>query len=161
MKEVQGPQGRGRRTSFLVTGFSIKVKCVNLGKFPNESKSANSATLFAVRTSVVRFGSDEASVGWICLMRLRARSSVWRRGNSGKFANDEISLSVKSIASWSCNRQHRRRNVTARETQRGTNPPWQCPNSQSPGSCALYVSNANMISIKLISKCSICSFQVM
>lgn len=34
--------------------------------------------------------------------RLRARSRVLSLGESGKFASALISLSVKSIASWSC-----------------------------------------------------------
>lgn len=50
-------------TSFLVTGFSIKTKCVNLFKPLSGSKSANSVILFAVKTTVDKFGSDEASVG--------------------------------------------------------------------------------------------------
>lgn len=70
-------------------------------RFRSGSRSANSAILFDVKTSADRLGSDEASVGWICLMRLRARSRVWRRGKKGKFPRDEMSLSVKSIASWS------------------------------------------------------------
>src|SRR5436190_6500681 len=51
---------------------------------------------------VVRFGRDDAIDGWICETRLRARRRVRRRGEYGKFESEEISLSVKSMASWSC-----------------------------------------------------------
>jgi hypothetical protein len=45
-------------TSFLVTGFSIKDKCVSFGKFRRGSRSASSATLLLLSTSVDRFGID-------------------------------------------------------------------------------------------------------
>lgn len=84
-----------------MTGLSSRVKCVNCGRFCNGSKSANSVTLFDVSTNVVRLGTEEDNVGWICLMRFRARKRVWRRGKKGKFPRREMELSVKSIASWS------------------------------------------------------------
>lgn len=60
-----GNQHLGLReyTSFLVTGFSSRLKCVNLGNVLSGSRSASSAKLFAVRTRVVRFGSEVARVG--------------------------------------------------------------------------------------------------
>ena len=87
-------------TSFLVTGFSSSVKCVSFVRFLSGSRSASSATLFAVRTRVDRFGIEVAMEGWMCETRLRARSKVRRRGENGKFERDEMLLSVKSIASW-------------------------------------------------------------
>ena len=91
----------GRPTSFLVTGLSSNDRCVSLVKCLKVSKSANSARLFCVRIRHVRFGIEFASVGWMLVMRLRASSRVCSRGDSGKFARAEMSLSVKSIASWS------------------------------------------------------------
>lgn len=93
--------GTGTRTSFLVTGFSIKTTCVSLANPRRGSKSANSAILFAVSTRFSRFGIEDANDGWIWFTRLRASSNVRRRGKWGKFAREEMSLSVKSIASWS------------------------------------------------------------
>lgn len=88
-------------TSFRVTGFSINTTCVSLAKFCNGSRSANSAMLFAVSTSVSRFGIEVANVGWMWFTRLRASNSVRKRGKKGKFESEERSLSVKSIASCS------------------------------------------------------------
>lgn len=51
---------------------------------------------------VVRFGMDVARVGWMCVRRFRASRRVRRRGKYGKFEREEMSLSVKSMASWSC-----------------------------------------------------------
>ena len=45
-------------TSFLATGFSIKDKCVSFVNFCKGSRSASSATLLLLSTSVVRFGID-------------------------------------------------------------------------------------------------------
>ena len=87
------------RTSFLVTGLSSSDRCVSLVKCLSVSKSASSARLFWVRMRHVRFGMEFARVGCRLVMRLRARSSVCSRGDSGKFPRVEISLSVKSIAS--------------------------------------------------------------
>ena len=67
--------------------------------FRRGSRSASSAMLFDVRTSVVKFGIDAARLGWICVIRFLAKSSVERRGESGKLPMAEMSLSVKSIAS--------------------------------------------------------------
>ena len=63
-------------TSFLVIGFSKSTICVNFGKLRRGSKSASSVTLFECSTNVLRFGIEEASEGWICLIRLRARRRV-------------------------------------------------------------------------------------
>jgi hypothetical protein len=91
-------------TSFLVTGFSNSTKCVNFVRFRNGSRSANSAILFAVRTSVVKPGIEFARLGWICRTRFLARRSMRSRGKNGKLPSEEMSLSVKSIASWSWGR---------------------------------------------------------
>lgn len=88
-----------KRTSFLVTGFSINTKCVNRVNVASTSRSANSAKLFEVRTKVERLGREFARVGWMLETRLRARRSVRNRGDSGKLPSSCISLSVKSMAS--------------------------------------------------------------
>ncbi len=88
-------------TSFLVTGFSSRLKCVSRWKFRSGSRSASSAKLFDVRTRVVRFGIEVARLGCMVLMRLRARSRVCRRWERGKLEREAMSLSVKSMASWS------------------------------------------------------------
>lgn len=54
---------RATPTSFRVTGFSSKLKCVNLARFRNGSRSASSEMLFDVKTNVVKFGKDVASAG--------------------------------------------------------------------------------------------------
>ncbi len=96
-----------RRTSFLVTGLSSKLRCVNLPKCLSVSRSASSARLFCVRIRHVRFGIEVASVGWMLVMRLRARRRVCRRGERGKLERVAMSLSVKSMASWSCSQAAR------------------------------------------------------
>lgn len=93
-------------TSLRVTGFSSRVRCVSRGKLRKESKSASSARLFEVRTRVVRFGIEWARVLCMLLTRLRARRSVCNRGESGKLEMVVMSLSVKSIASWSYLHKH-------------------------------------------------------
>lgn len=57
--------------------------------------------LFDVRIKVVRLGIDLEMVGCMLLTLLRAKRSVCSRGESGKLEIELISLSVKSIASWS------------------------------------------------------------
>ena len=84
-----------------MTGFSNKERCVSRGKFLSASRSASSAKLLDVRIKVVRFGIEFASVACMLLSRLRARSRVRRRSESGKLARAVMSLSVKSMASWS------------------------------------------------------------
>lgn len=74
---------------------------MSLGKLRSASRSASSAKLLEVRIRVVRFGNEFASVGWMLLTLLRARRSVRRRGESGKLERAVMSLSVKSMASWS------------------------------------------------------------
>lgn len=88
-------------TCFRVTGFSSKERCVSRGNFRSGSRSASSATLFDVRTRVVRLGIEFARVACILLTLLRARRSVCNRGDKGKLEMAVMSLSVKSIASWS------------------------------------------------------------
>lgn len=88
-----------QHTSFLVTGFSMRTKCVNLWNELNTSKSANSVKLLAVKTRVVRLGREFASEGWILEIRLRASNRVCNRGDRGKFPKSWMSLSVKSMAS--------------------------------------------------------------
>ena len=74
---------------------------MSLGNPLSASRSASSAKLLDVRTKVVRLGSELASVGWMLLTLFRARRSVRNRGESGKLARAVMSLSVKSMASWS------------------------------------------------------------
>ena len=90
------------RTSLLVTGFSNKLRCVSRGNFPSISKSASSAKLLDVSIRVVRLGRLFGTRGSIVLIRFLARRSVCSRGESGKLDRAVMSLSVKSIASWSC-----------------------------------------------------------
>lgn len=71
------------------------------GKCLSTSKSASSAKLLDVRIRVVRFGRDAARVGCMVVILLRARRRVRRRGERGKLARAVMSLSVKSMASWS------------------------------------------------------------
>ncbi len=71
------------------------------GKLLSGSRSASSARLLAVRISVVRLGREAARVGWMLVMRLRARRRVRRRGERGKLERAAMSLSVRSRASWS------------------------------------------------------------
>lgn len=88
-------------TSLLVTGFSNKLRCVSRGNFPSTSKSASSARLLDVSIRVVRLGRLFATRGSIVLIRFLANRSVCSRGERGKFDRAVMSLSVKSIASWS------------------------------------------------------------
>ena len=90
---------KGKLTSFLQTGFSMHTRWVKFLNPPSGSRSANSLKLFAVNTSVVRFGIDFASVGWMEDKRLRASSRVLKRGESGMFERIWMSLSVRSMAS--------------------------------------------------------------
>lgn len=92
---------RASRTSRLVTGFSSSDTWVSREKFLSTSRSASSAKLFEVRIKVVRFGRELARVGCMLLTRFRASRRVCNRGLSGKFDSAVMSLSVKSIASWS------------------------------------------------------------
>lgn len=71
------------------------------GKFLSASKSASSAKLLDVRIKVVRFGNEVASVDCMLLSLFRARRSVRSRGERGKLERAVMSLSVKSMASWS------------------------------------------------------------
>ena len=89
------------RTSFLVTGFSNKLRCVRRGNFPSTSRSASSAKLLDVSIRVVRFGRLWGTRGSIVLIRFRASRRVCSRGVRGKLERAVMSLSVKSIASWS------------------------------------------------------------
>ena len=49
----------------------------------------------------MRFGRELARVDCMLLIRFRASNSVCSRGLSGKFVSVVMSLSVKSMASWS------------------------------------------------------------
>ncbi len=135
------------RTSFLVTGFSNNTRCVNFVRPRRGSKSASSAMLFAVKTSVERLGIEFEMFDWICRTRFLARRSVCNRGKNGKLPSEEMSLSVKSIASWSCPRTttisiHSFISRPRYERQgRWLGLPWQYPGSQLRGSCALNDSN--------------------
>ena len=89
------------RTSFLVTGFSNRLRCVSRGNFPSTSRSASSAKLLDVSIRVVRLGRLLGTRGSIVLTRFLARRSVCRRGERGKLERAVMSLSVKSMASCS------------------------------------------------------------
>ena len=89
------------RTSRLVTGLSSNERCVSREKFRSGSRSASSAKLLEVRVRVVRLGREVASVDWMLLSLLRARRRGRRRGERGKLERAVMSLSVKSMASWS------------------------------------------------------------
>lgn len=93
------PPDRWEHTSFLVTGFSNNDRCVSLLNLLNGSRSASSLRLFAASASTCKFGIEFARVDWMVETRLRARSSVLRRSESGKLPSCWMSLSVKSIAS--------------------------------------------------------------
>ena len=88
-------------TSFLVTGFSNKLRCVRRGNFPSTSRSASSAKLLDVSIRVVRLGRLLGTRGSIVLIRFLASRRVCRRAERGKLERAVMSLSVKSIASWS------------------------------------------------------------
>ena len=89
------------RTSRLVTGLSSNERCVSREKFRSGSRSASSAKLLEVRIKVVRFGREVGSVDWMLLSLLRATRRVRSRGERGKLERAVMSLSVKSMASWS------------------------------------------------------------
>ena len=72
-------QGQAR-TSLLVTEFPINDRYTSCLKPASGSKSASSAILFLVRTSVRRFGMLDERLGWMLEMRFCARKSVRRRG---------------------------------------------------------------------------------
>ena len=75
---------------------------MSLGNVDSASRSASSVISLAVSTNVVRFGIEFASDDCMLDIRFRARRSVCNRGDSGKFPNTCMSLSVKSIASSGC-----------------------------------------------------------
>ena len=131
-------------TSLRVTGFSSRVRCVSRGKLRKGSKSASSARLFEVRTRVVRFGIELARVLCMLLTRLRARRSVCNRGESGKLEMAVMSLSVKSIDSWSYSHKH---SWKGGRSEHERCRPSQRPDSQYWVSCGLQVSI--MISMEL------------
>jgi hypothetical protein len=87
-------------TSLRATGFSITDRCVSRANLLRGSRSASSATLLLLSTSVVRFGIDWNRFGCMLVIRFLARSRVDSLGDSGKFVIEVISLSVKSMASW-------------------------------------------------------------
>lgn len=84
-----------------MTGLSSNERCVSRERFRSGSRSASSAKLLEVRVKVVRLGREVASVGWMLLSRLRARRRERSRGERGKLERAVMSLSVKSMASWS------------------------------------------------------------
>lgn len=155
-----------RLTSLRVTGLSSTLRCVNRPSRRNGSRSASSAMLFCVRTRFVRLGVDRASAGAMCATRLRASSSVRSRGEKGILEMETMSLSVKSIASWSWT--HRSRQSPARSSVgrvRGELLPHQMlltratPRFSSAGIlCPICRFPIGSISTELLVKCSICSF---
>jgi hypothetical protein len=88
-----------RLTSFLTTGFSIKDRWTNFGNLLRGSKSASSATLLLLRTSVLRLGIDWNRFGCMFVILFLASSRVDSLGLRGKFVIEVMSLSVKSMAS--------------------------------------------------------------
>ena len=122
---------------------------MSLGKFLSGSKSASSAKLLEVRIREVRFGNEFASVGCMLLTLFRASRSVRNRGERGKLERAVMSLSVKSMASWSysdCSAtdvsvqfrtwQGKRKGGRAGK-RRGRDELSQRPNSQLRVSCVL------------------------
>ncbi len=140
-----------------MTGFSSSDRCVSFVNLLKTSRSASSAKLFCVRIKAVRFGIEAASVGCMLLTRLRARRRVCRRGERGKLERVLMSLSVKSIASWSYSRncQHSERAFS------GALGVTDLCNAQVLNRGYFVACNfSKMISMELIPKCSICSFQL-
>lgn len=90
------------RTSFPATGHPTRLTCVSFMNPCKGSRSASSERLFCVSTSVLRFGMLFDRLGCILAIRLRAHSRVCNRGESGKLERVAMSLSVKSMDSWSC-----------------------------------------------------------
>ena len=88
-------------TSLLATGFSTSETCVSFVKSLSGTRSASSLTLFCVKTSVLSLGMLFAKLGWMLATRFRAHKSVCSRSICGKFASVAMSLSVKSMHSWS------------------------------------------------------------
>lgn len=86
-------------TSFFVTGFSNRLRCVNAPQPVNPSRSASSLTWLLVKTRVVRFGSCSAIFLSTFCIRLRAHSNVFSLGDRGKLEMVAMSLSVRSMAS--------------------------------------------------------------
>lgn len=84
-----------------MTGLSNRLKWVNRVQCLRVSRSASSLKLFDVKINVLRFGTEVARVDWMLFMRLRAKSRVCNLGERGKLERALISLSVKSMASWS------------------------------------------------------------
>lgn len=131
------------------------MSLVNLLK---TSRSASSAKLFWVRIKAVRFGIEFASVGCMLLTRLRARRRVCRRGERGKLERVLMSLSVKSIASWSY--------IKSVSIEKrlclgyiGGLKTFATPRFSIAG--ILWPADSRkLISMELIPKCSICSFQL-
>jgi hypothetical protein len=94
-------RGYTRRTSLFATGFPNNdryTKCLNPA---SGSRSDSCAMRFRVRTSVVRLGITFERLAWIFWIRFWARKRVRNRGKSGKFPKCAMSLSVKSMASFS------------------------------------------------------------
>lgn len=97
----RGSNHEAGRTSLLHIGLPINTRCVNLGRLPSGSMSASSARRLPSSCSVVRLGMTSRRLGAIETMRFRARRSVFSRGERGKLCSWVMSLSVKSMASWS------------------------------------------------------------
>ena len=144
-------------TSRRVTGFSSNDRCVSFVKPLRPSRSASSAKLFEVRTRVVRFGIEVARLAWMLLTRLRASRRVCNRGESGKFERMVTSLSVRSMASWSCVATRQERRIASSGSgEEGSL--LRRPSFRWRGFCALWSSGS--ISTELGSKCSIRPFQL-
>ncbi len=131
---------------------------------------------------MVRFGNDFASVGCMLLTRFRASRSVCSRGERGKLERAVMSLSVKSMASWSysdCSatlsqyslvpierpvrrdkgRERRRRGEEGKGKGKGGGQTLATPRFSMAGILCPVVLVYDINGARL-KKCSICSFQL-
>lgn len=92
---------RSIHTSLLVTGLSTNDKNVNFLNPLSTSRSASSATLFRVRTRVLNAGTFLTTFASILFIRFLAHNKVCSLGLCGKLVRTVMSLSVKSMHSWS------------------------------------------------------------
>ena len=141
------------RTSLFVTGLLSKVKCNNFLNPPSGCRSVSSDSLFLVRTSVVRLGMLVERLAWMVETRFCARKSVRRRGWRGKLPSCAMSLSVKSIASFSYTPYEVAALLVGR---RGVGTYACSTHVLDRGDFMAYILE-RLISIQLF-KCSICSF---
>jgi hypothetical protein len=89
------------RTSLFVTGLSTNDTNVNFLNPLSTSKSASSATLFWLKTRVFSAGTLLTTLASMRCILFLAHSNVCSLGLCGKLVRTEMSLSVKSMHSWS------------------------------------------------------------